>query len=282
MIGSPGGIGLNELFLGHEGLLDKGRKRLVIHHHATRFLIRFAASFREVFPMRFKWIVIVFVILVVVPATVFAIWTWSTLNYSYAHGERAGFVQKISQKGWLCKTWEGELAMVGTCRAMNPEIFPSLSVRDPRVVEDIKKSLGQGAWFWFGDQHIGIPTSCFGETQYFIADVSPCRHGPRHSHRSRRRRSRAPSQQSRALILLCRAPGWSAVPFPFWNSTASPWARRRRRPERHFFPRGAGRACRHSGTERLREIHAHQKHHARMLSLGRRCADFRPGVVECF
>lgn len=39
-------------------------------------------------------------------------WTWFTLTWSYSEGERAGYVQKFSKKGWLCKTWEGEIAMV--------------------------------------------------------------------------------------------------------------------------------------------------------------------------
>src|SRR5437764_11775610 len=39
-------------------------------------------------------------------------WTWITLHFSYSTGERVGYIQKISRKGWICKTWEGELAML--------------------------------------------------------------------------------------------------------------------------------------------------------------------------
>jgi len=35
-----------------------------------------------------------------------------TLQVVYSDGERVGYIQKISRKGWVCKTWEGELAMV--------------------------------------------------------------------------------------------------------------------------------------------------------------------------
>jgi len=42
----------------------------------------------------------------------FTAFTWFTLHWSYSDGERAGFLQKFSRKGWICKTWEGEMAMV--------------------------------------------------------------------------------------------------------------------------------------------------------------------------
>jgi len=46
--------------------------------------------------------------------------TWVTLHWSYSEGERAGYVHEtVSAKGWLCKTWEGEMAMV-TMRAPSP------------------------------------------------------------------------------------------------------------------------------------------------------------------
>jgi len=58
----------------------------------------------------------------------FAAYTWLTLHWSYSKGERGGFVQKFSLKGWLCKTWEGELSMVQLPGAI-PEKF-LFSVRD--------------------------------------------------------------------------------------------------------------------------------------------------------
>lgn len=96
------------------------------------------------------------------------LWTWFALNYSYSDGERAGYIQKFSRKGWICKTWEGELALVNLPGAM-PEIF-SFTVRDEAVARRIQEVMGRRVAVTY-EQHIGIPTSCFGETGYFITDV---------------------------------------------------------------------------------------------------------------
>lgn len=97
-----------------------------------------------------------------------ALWTWATLSYDYSDGERAGYVQKFSRKGWICKTWEGELALVNLPGAM-PEIF-RFSVRDDGVAKRIQQAVGKRVGLTY-EQHIGIPTSCFGETQYFVVDI---------------------------------------------------------------------------------------------------------------
>jgi len=95
-------------------------------------------------------------------------WTWIALTYNYSDGERAGYVQKLSRKGWICKTWEGELALVNLPGAM-PEIF-HFSVRDDAVAKRIQDSVGKRVALSY-EQHIGIPTTCFGDTQYFVVDI---------------------------------------------------------------------------------------------------------------
>jgi hypothetical protein len=110
----------------------------------------------------------VLILLLLVAAGILALWVWITLSYDYSEGERAGYVQKFSKKGWLCKTWEGELAMVNLPGAM-PEIF-SFSVRDDAVAQRINQSLGQRVVLHY-EQHVGVPTSCFGETEYFVTGV---------------------------------------------------------------------------------------------------------------
>ena len=95
-------------------------------------------------------------------------WTWATLSYNYSDGERAGYVQKLSRKGWICKTWEGELALVNLPGAM-PEIF-YFSVRDDDVAKRIQQSVGKRVALSY-EQHIGIPTTCFGDTQYFVVNI---------------------------------------------------------------------------------------------------------------
>jgi hypothetical protein len=98
----------------------------------------------------------------------FALYVWIALSYNYSAGERAGYVQKFSSKGWICKTWEGELAMVNLPGAM-PQIF-QFSVRDDAVAERINQTLGQRVSLKY-EQHVGVPTSCFGETQHFVTGV---------------------------------------------------------------------------------------------------------------
>jgi hypothetical protein len=95
-------------------------------------------------------------------------WTWLTLNWSYSEGERAGYVQKFSSKGWLCKTWEGEIAMV-TMPGAIPEKF-NFSVRDDTVARRINTLSGRRVVLVY-EQHKFIPLACFGETEYFVTDV---------------------------------------------------------------------------------------------------------------
>lgn len=102
------------------------------------------------------------------PVLLFAFYTWMALNWSYSTGERAGYVQKFSKKGWLCKTWEGELAMV-TMPGAIPEKF-LFTVPDDAVAENINQSLGKRVALVY-EQHIGVPLSCFGETGYFVSAV---------------------------------------------------------------------------------------------------------------
>ena len=111
------------------------------------------------------WLLLIFVLF---PAAVLAGYTWVTLHYAYSSGERSGYVQKISRKGWLCKTWEGELAMTampGTA----PEIF-QFSVRDDATAHSIEEAAGQRVALSYV-QHKGVPGSCFGETEYFVSGV---------------------------------------------------------------------------------------------------------------
>jgi hypothetical protein len=99
-----------------------------------------------------------------------ALYTWAAFQYDFSEGQRAGYVQKFSRKGWICKTWEGELAMANLPGAM-PEIF-AFTVRDDALAARINQSMGQRVAVTY-EQHRGLPTTCFGETQYFVTDVRP-------------------------------------------------------------------------------------------------------------
>jgi len=108
------------------------------------------------------------IVITLMAALILGGWTWATLTYDYSDGERAGYVQKFSRKGWICKTWEGEQALVNLPGAM-PEIF-YFSVRDDAVAKRIQQVVGKRVALTY-EQHIGIPTSCFGDTQYFVTDI---------------------------------------------------------------------------------------------------------------
>ena len=107
---------------------------------------------------RSRWPWLLLAVLVLAGAG-FALYVWATLAYSYSSGERAGYVQKFSHKGWLCKTWEGELAMVNLPGAM-PEIF-RFTVRDGAVAARLDQTMGQRVALHY-EQHRGVPSSCFG------------------------------------------------------------------------------------------------------------------------
>jgi hypothetical protein len=100
----------------------------------------------------------------------FAAWTWITLHFTYSNGQRVGYIQKFSKKGWICKTWEGELAMLNQ-PGVPAQIF-NFTVRDDAVAQTIQKYAGQRVNLTY-DQHRGVPTTCFGETEYFVTNVSP-------------------------------------------------------------------------------------------------------------
>ena len=108
-----------------------------------------------------------FVILTLL-AALCAAYIWMALHWNYSEGERAGFMQKLSHKGWLCKTWEGELSLVALPGAA-PEKF-YFSVRDDSIAQQVNASVGQRVALTY-EQHRGLPTSCFGETEYFITGV---------------------------------------------------------------------------------------------------------------
>jgi hypothetical protein len=116
---------------------------------------------------RFK---LVLFLLILVAALICALYVWVALKISYSEGERAGYVQKFSRKGWVCKTWEGELAIVSMPGAA-PEIF-RFTVQDDAVAARINQAMGRRVALHY-EQHPGIPTTCFGETDYFVTDVRP-------------------------------------------------------------------------------------------------------------
>lgn len=99
---------------------------------------------------------------------IIGLYTWAALTWSYSKGERTGYVQKFSTKGWLCKTWEGELTMLPV-QGMVPEKF-IFSVRDDAVADSINRSMSKKLALTY-EQHKGVPSTCFGESEYFVTAV---------------------------------------------------------------------------------------------------------------
>ena len=101
---------------------------------------------------------------VLVPIVLAALWTWLTLSWSYSEGERAGVLQKFSRKGWLCKTYEGELALY-VVRGVAPQVW-YFTTRDQELAQRLSKAVGQNVQVHY-NEHRGVPSSCFGDTSYF-------------------------------------------------------------------------------------------------------------------
>jgi hypothetical protein len=94
-------------------------------------------------------------------------WAYSylSLHWSYSEGERVGVLQKLSRKGWVCKTWEGELALY-VVSGVAPQIW-TFTVRDDQVAQQLNVALGKRVRLHY-EEHRGVPSACFGDTQYFV------------------------------------------------------------------------------------------------------------------
>lgn len=107
--------------------------------------------------------------LLVLPPVLFTLYVGLAFSWAYSDGERAGILQKFSRKGWVCKTYEGELAM-----SIVPGVTPTIwefSVRDEHVVPALNQAIGKRVVLHY-KEHAGVPTTCFGHTRYFVDSVS--------------------------------------------------------------------------------------------------------------
>lgn len=109
-----------------------------------------------------------FIIAILVIALPIA-WTWLTLSWSYSDGERAGVIQKFSRKGWICKTYEGELAQY-IVSGVSPQIW-NFTVRDEKVASQMKALVGTKVQLHY-TEHRGVPGSCFGDTGYYVDGIT--------------------------------------------------------------------------------------------------------------
>lgn len=96
------------------------------------------------------------------------LYVWAALSWSYSSGERAGWVQKLSHKGWVCKTWEGELALV-SLPGTTPEKF-LFTIWDDKVAAQVARVMGKRVSLHY-EEKVGLPGSCFGDTRYYVTGV---------------------------------------------------------------------------------------------------------------
>ena len=111
----------------------------------------------------------VFIWLLLIPVLLFALYTWGALKWVYSSGERVGYVQKLSEKGFVCKTFEGELVLVSMPGTQAEKFF--FTVKNKAVADKINESIGKRVSLTY-EEHKGIPSSCFGETSYFVQNVA--------------------------------------------------------------------------------------------------------------
>jgi hypothetical protein len=124
----------------------------------------------EIRPMTMpKRMTFILLSLIAAAVAIFALYTWVTLSMSYSDGERAGFLQKFSHKGWICKTWEGEILLTSMPGAI-PERF-EFSVRDDLVAKQLMAAMGKRVTLGYS-QHKGVPSACFGDTEFFVEKVT--------------------------------------------------------------------------------------------------------------
>lgn len=146
------------------------QKRFLCHSHIMKKPLRFVrkpASWRGQRGRGFILPLLAVLLIIVVLAGVYGMIVW---KWSYSEGERAGVVQKFSRKGWVCKTWEGELNMVVLPGALPEKFF--FTVWDDGVAASINRNVGRRVTLHY-EEKVGLPTSCFGETRYYIKKVTP-------------------------------------------------------------------------------------------------------------
>jgi hypothetical protein len=91
-------------------------------------------------------------------------------NWNHSEGGRAGWLQKRSKKGWICKTWEGGLAPVSLPGSSVEKFL--FTVRDDALAARIMQVMGKRMTLHH-EEKVGLPTSCFGETRHFVTGVTP-------------------------------------------------------------------------------------------------------------
>ena len=108
-------------------------------------------------------ILIYFILTIILSITVYFTFVYYA---TYSEGVRAGELIKVSHKGILFKTWEGEIS-----RGISGAKIFSFSVldSDKQVIEDLKELQGQYVKVTYKERYRTFPW--WGESHYFITKV---------------------------------------------------------------------------------------------------------------
>ena len=96
------------------------------------------------------------------------------LNVPYSEGSRSGVVQKISKKGFVWKTWEGELNLGYVTSHGEGKFAPALfyfSVTDDDVVEQLQKAERTGDRVTLEYKEVLLQGYSRGATGYDVTGV---------------------------------------------------------------------------------------------------------------
>jgi hypothetical protein len=135
--------------------------------YSTKDVAEVLAPKKQSFGRR-HWGKLTIAALIGIPTIVQLARSYAALAYTYSSGDRVGYVQKLSRKGWVCKTWEGEL-QISNIPGSAPVLF-YFTVRGDSIARAIQAAEGKQVALTF-EQHPGIPLSCFGDTEYFVNAV---------------------------------------------------------------------------------------------------------------
>lgn len=113
--------------------------------------------------------VLLIILAVVILATAI---TFLIFNYTYSEGSRAGVVVKFSKRGYVLKTYEGELNMGGMGNIPNTaqmNMMWSFSVKDQAVADTLMHLEGRKVSLHYKEKIKNMPWQ--GETKYFVDGV---------------------------------------------------------------------------------------------------------------
>jgi hypothetical protein len=91
----------------------------------------------------------------------------------FSDGERAGTISKLSQRGYIFKTYEGELnegGFSGETGSMSARIW-TFSAKEDSVIADLQKALATGERVTLKYQEKFLQFAWNGDTKYFVTDV---------------------------------------------------------------------------------------------------------------